>query len=99
MHSDPFLILEEEYNAYYQPYTGANSLLLGGVFSHDTMDKVGTNISVAYSSNLHACGIKALVVFFFLLSSSQRNFFSLIKIRYKLHVHTFFIYTILSIAK
>lgn len=24
------------------------------VFSHDTMDKVGTNISVAYSSNLHA---------------------------------------------
>lgn len=54
---------KERIIAYYQPYTGANSLLLGGVFSHDTMDKVGTNISVAYSSNLHACGIEALWFF------------------------------------
>lgn len=38
---------------------GGEFIFFGGV-SHDTMDKVGTNISVAYSSNLHACGIKAL---------------------------------------
>lgn len=49
--------------AYYQPYTGANSLLLGGV-SHDTMDKVGTNISVAYSSKSPCMRNRGSVVFF-----------------------------------
>lgn len=72
---------KERIIAYYQPYTGANSLLLGGVFSHDTMDKVGTNISVAYSSNLHACGIKALV--FFSYYHHRKEIFSLLqKLRY-----------------
>jgi len=63
---------KESIIAYYQPYTGANSLLLGGVFSHDTMDKVGTNISVAYSSKSPCMRNQGSVVF--LLSSLQRVF-------------------------
>lgn len=62
---------KERIIAYYQPYTEANFFLPSFgrcVFSHDTMDKVGTNISVAYSSkspcmrNKGSCGFFSLII-------------------------------------
>lgn len=73
--------------AYYQPYTEANFFYPHWevCFLMIRWTKSEPILAWRIHPNLHACGIKALVVFFLLLSSSQRNLLT-----YKLHVHKFF---------
>lgn len=73
-----FLILEEEYNAYYQPYTGANSPLLGGVFSlMIRWTKSEPILAWRIHPNLHACGILEALWFFFLIIIIAKKSFDL----------------------